>query len=86
MDKDECIWILRNLQYTDRNLWETTRFKAFSTISMFSKNKMKMTDLIRFPWDTEQVEVIETDAEGRPMTDEERKAVEEEVLRILNKK
>lgn len=86
MDKDECIWILRNLQYTDRNLWETTRFKAFSTISMFSKNKMKMTDLIKFPWDTEQVETTVEEVGGRAMTEEERKAVEEEVLRILNKK
>lgn len=86
MDKDECIWILRNLQYTDRNLWETTRFKAFSTISMFSKNKMKMTDLIKFPWDTEQVETTVEEVGGRAMTEEERKAVEEEVLRILNGK
>lgn len=84
MDRDECIWILKNLAYTDRNLWEATRMKVFSTASMFSKQRVKMTDIIKFPWedDIKEVEELEIPA----MSEEERKRMEEYVIGVLNER
>lgn len=81
MSTDECVWILRNLAYTDRNLWEATRLKMFSTVSMFSKNQLKITDMIKFPWDDETKEV---EPQQPHMSEEERKRMEQYVLGILN--
>ncbi len=57
-------WEITNLieaiPYADRNQWEQTRLKIFSTASMFSKNQLTVTDIMRFKWDEEQ---------GEPQTD-----------------
>lgn len=81
MDRNECIWILRNLAYADRNLWEATRLKIFSTISMFSKSGMSLTDVVKFAWDKEQQE----EPELPHMSDDERKKMEDYVINILNR-
>lgn len=67
----------------DKNLWEATRMRIFSTASMFSKGQLKTTDIMKFPWDKE----IE-DEEPVPthMTDEERKNMEAYVIGILNER
>lgn len=48
--------IIEALPYIDRNQWEQTRLKIFSTASMFSKNQLTVTDIMRFKWDEEQGE------------------------------
>lgn len=84
MDVNECIWTLRNLAYTDKNLWDATRLRIFSTTSMFSKNKLHLTDILKFPWDKENVEVtIEDNTAGGVMTEEERKAFEADMIGYL---
>lgn len=80
MDFNECIWILRNLAYTDRNLWEATRLKIFSTVSMFSKGGLKLQDIMKFPWEGDTKE----EPEEPHMTEEQRKAMEQHILGILN--
>ena len=81
MDANECVWILRNLAYTDRNLWEATRLKMYSTASMFSKGDFKLQDMIRFPWEDGN----KSDEPETPhMTEEQRKAMEQSILDMLN--
>lgn len=81
MDVNECLWILRNLEYMDKNLWEATRMRIFSTASMFSKGQLKMADIMKFPWDKE---VNEEEPTPTAMTDEERKNMESYILGVLN--
>lgn len=84
MDVNECVWILRNLAFTDRNQWEMTRLKIYSTVSMFSKGRLKPDDIIKFPWDKENIITNETEERGMSLTEEERKEVEKGILGILN--
>jgi len=80
MDINECIWILRNLAYTDKNLWEATRLKIFSTVSMFSKKDIRLQDMIKFPWEDNH----EQEPEIPPMTEEQRKNMEKGILELFN--
>ena len=81
MDVNECVWILRNLAYTDRNLWEATRLKMFATASMFSKGDLKLHDMMTFPWEDGK----ESEEPEMPhMTEEQRKAMEQGILDMLN--
>ena len=58
--------ILYGLPYCDRNLWEQTRLRIFSTASMFSKQKMTVTDIMTFPWEKELEEhTVEMSNEDR---------------------
>lgn len=60
MQPYELTNVIEALPYIDRNQWEQTRLKIFSTASMFSKNQLSVTDIMRFKWDEEQ---------GEPQTD-----------------
>lgn len=82
MDYNECIWILRNLAYTDKNLWEAARLKIFSTVSMFSKGGLKLQDIIKFPWEGDMKE----EPEEPHMSEEQRKEMEHSILEMLNGK
>lgn len=83
MDVNECVWILRNLGYVDRNLWETTRMKIFATSSMFSKGQLQLTDIMKFPWDKAE-ETVVTEDTTPAMTDDERKRMEAYFTGVLN--
>lgn len=48
--------IIEALPYADRNQWEQTRLKIFSTASMFSKNQLTVTDIMKFKWDEDEKE------------------------------
>ena len=48
--------IIEALPYIDRNAWEQTRLKIFSTASMFSKNQLSVTDIMKFKWDEDEKE------------------------------
>lgn len=48
--------IIEALPYIDRNQWEQTRLKIFSTASMFSKNQLTVQDIMRFKWDEDEKE------------------------------
>ena len=50
----ELAVLIDGLPYLDRNTWEQTRVKVFSTASMFSKQKPRLTDIMQFAWDEEK--------------------------------
>lgn len=56
MQPYELTNIIEALPYIDRNQWEQTRLKIFSTASMFSKSNLTVTDIMRFKWDEENDE------------------------------
>lgn len=83
--------IIEGLQYTDRNAWEQTRLKVYSTASMFSKKKLKLHDIMSFPWEKQSKPATREDA---PDYDEEtiegleqrmKDAGEEELAKFLQK-
>jgi len=51
MELWETYPIIDNLSYTDVNQWEQTRLLMSMLGNMFSKKKLKSTDIIEFPWD-----------------------------------
>lgn len=57
--------IFEAIPYADRNQWEQTRLKIFSTASMFSKSDLSVTDIMKFKWDDEapeaQTDITQTD-------------------------
>lgn len=50
---------------------------------MFSKNKPSLTDILRFPWESEEKQTDEPQQPG--MTDEERHAAEAYIISVLEK-
>lgn len=65
MQPYEITNIIEAIPYADRNQWEQTRLKIFSTASMFTKNQLTVTDIMRFKWDEvndePQTEIQQTD-------------------------
>ena len=61
MQPYELTNIFEAIPYVDRTLWEQCRLKIFSTASMFSKNNLSVTDIMRFKWDDETEETHETE-------------------------
>ncbi|MDE6477106.1 MAG: hypothetical protein K2L48_02830, partial [Mycoplasmoidaceae bacterium] len=60
----EISTILENLQYTDLNSWEQTRFLVYTNIQMNSKKKYSLTDILKFKWDNQyctNTEITNTD-------------------------
>lgn len=43
--------LLEGLKYTDRNQWEQTRLRMCGLANMFSKEKLNLTDIMKFPWE-----------------------------------
>ena len=50
----ELALLIEGLPYLDRNEWEQTRIRVFSTASMFSNHKPQLTDIMQFAWDKKQ--------------------------------
>lgn len=46
--------ILECLQYTDRNLWETSRMNSYILAQVNSKKKLSPTDIIKFNWENNE--------------------------------
>ena len=64
MQPYEITDIIEALPYADRNQWEQTRLKIFSTASMFSKSNLSVTDIMKFKWDEDdepQQDITQTD-------------------------
>ena len=56
MQPYEVETMIEAIPYADRPTWEQTRLKIFSTASMFSKNALSVTDIMRFKWDALETE------------------------------
>lgn len=46
--------IIEGLQYTDRNLWETSRMNSYILAQVNSKKKLSPTDIIKFSWENNE--------------------------------
>lgn len=50
----EVSLLLDNIQYSEKNDWERSRFESYVVAQINSKKKIKPTDLVKFSWDNEQ--------------------------------
>lgn len=67
MEEWEVYNFYDNLKYANRPEWEQTRLLMYILAQTNSKKNLKITDLLRFPWDSEgeEVETIEDTTENR---------------------
>jgi hypothetical protein len=49
----EVYLLLDNIQYSEKNDWERSRFESYVVAQVNSKKKIKPTDLVKFSWDKE---------------------------------
>lgn len=49
----EVYLLLDNIQYSEKNDWERSRFESYVVAQVNNKKKLKPTDLIKFSWDKE---------------------------------
>ena len=71
MTLSELPIILQNIQFADRNIWETTRLQCLIYAQKNCKKKLKVTDIFSLPWDSQKAELTESDiAELREHKDE----------------
>lgn len=47
----EVYLLLDNIQYSEKNDWERSRFESYVVAQVNSKKKIKPTDLVKFSWD-----------------------------------
>ena len=52
--------ILKNYQYHFRNEYEQTRILSYIIAQSNSSKKLKPSDVLKFEWDNQEVETIET--------------------------
>lgn len=45
------------LQYTDLGKWEMTRWLLYAIIQVNSKKKIKIEDVLKFPWDKDYIKL-----------------------------
>lgn len=76
----EIYYLLENIQYVDRPLWDATRILSLFIAQKFCKKQLKLKDLFALPWDN-QVKLIDLD----PSLFEQNKEVQKYLLSILNK-
>lgn len=50
----EVSLLLDNIQYSEKNDWERSRFESYVVAQINSKKKINPTDLVKFSWDNEQ--------------------------------
>lgn len=55
----EALEYLASLHYGKKEEWEQARFIAYMVGQVNSTKTLKLTDIIRFPWDEEQEDVID---------------------------
>ena len=71
MTLSELPIILQNIQFADRNIWETTRLQCLIYAQKNCKKKLKVTDIFSLPWDSQSAALTEDDiAELREHKDE----------------
>lgn len=78
MQEWEAQSIITNLRYVDRNDREMRRMELFVNIQSNSKNKLKMEDILKLPWDDENKNT------GTKITEEQQKELRERAAKIAN--
>lgn len=46
--------ILENIEYTDKNIWLTTRIQSLMYLQPWASKRLKERDLFELPWDIER--------------------------------
>ncbi len=59
MDLMELDLAAQNLQYTDRNIWDSTRLLGLFTLMPHTKKRLKTKDIFSLPWDQESEKLTE---------------------------
>lgn len=49
----EVYLLLDNIQYSEKNDWERSRFESYVVAQVNIKKKIKPTDLVKFSWDND---------------------------------
>lgn len=57
----EVYLLLDNIQYSEKNDWERSRFESYVVAQVNNKKKIKPTDLIKFSWDNELTDKASTE-------------------------
>lgn len=57
----EVYLLLDNIQYSEKNDWERSRFESYVVAQVNNKKKIKPTDLIKFSWDNEHNDKASTE-------------------------
>lgn len=57
----EVYLLLDNIQYSEKNDWERSRFESYVVAQVNSKKKIKPTDLVKFSWDNELTDKASTE-------------------------
>lgn len=71
LQEDEIEQIIQNLKYYERPEWERTRFLSYCNIQKSSSKKLKLTDLITFPWEKEDNNTEQINGNSEPLTQED---------------
>ena len=53
----EVSLLLDNIQYSEKNDWERSRFESYVLCQINSKKKLSPTDIVKFSWDNEKQEL-----------------------------
>ena len=71
MQEYEVQDIISNLEYYQRPEWERTRFQSYCNIQKSSSKRLKPQDLITFPWEKEESNTEQINANSEPLTQED---------------
>lgn len=63
MQEYEIRTIVDNLPHIDRNGWEQTRLSMYANAQMNTKKKLKVKDIVTFPWENESESETEISTE-----------------------
>lgn len=78
MQEYEIQDIISNLEYYERPEWERTRFQSYCNIQKSSSKKLKPTDLITFPWEKEESNTEQINANSEPLSKEDIQRLKEQ--------
>lgn len=65
MQEYEVPLLVQGIPQADRPQWEQCRLRTFTTASMFSKTKIKLTDIMQFAWDDMKEKNVEAPTKER---------------------
>ena len=68
--------LYNSLQYADSPQWEQTRWLMYVVAQVNSKKQLKVTDILKFPWD------IESATKATTISDEDIKRLKEKARMI----
>lgn len=81
MDTWEAMEMVGMLEYADRQAWEQTRAQVYVAAQSNSKRKLKATEVMKFPWDSD----IEKSTLTKELTEDDRERLRKRAEMIREK-